>query len=77
MHNKVSFTDQLCGLTANLEGKGGLEGEQGKGRFRGFLLLSKEKGPGSNCSSEFPFRMFQSNKLKAGVFFFSKIGPKH
>ena len=24
MHNKISFTDQLCGLTANLAGKGGV-----------------------------------------------------
>lgn len=33
-------------------------------RLRGFFfVLSKEKGPGSNCSSEFTFKILKSNKL--------------
>lgn len=55
---------------------GGLEGGQGKGRFRGFFLRSKGKGPGINCSPEFTFWMLQSNKLKTGVFFLAKNRAK-
>lgn len=38
-------------------------GEGGLGDFVCACALSKVKGPGNNCSSEFTFRMLQSNTL--------------